>query len=73
MRYGDAYGIGDDLYRRDHAADVLRIAAPAVVGLVSVVLLVLSLLTPHGLRDQCRRERQERRQAKDWSRRKTSR
>ena len=68
LRYGDKYRIGEDTYRRDHAADVLRIAVPAAVAALALAALLLSLLTPAGLRDQWRRERRLREQAQAWSR-----
>jgi hypothetical protein len=32
LRYGDGYSIGEDTYRRDRAADVLRFLVPGAVA-----------------------------------------
>lgn len=69
LRYGEVHRIGDDTYRRDDRWDVLRILVPAAVAAVALLVLALSALTEGGLRDQWRRERTERQQARAWSRR----
>jgi hypothetical protein len=67
-RYGTTYTLGDTQHRHDTLRDKLAVVMPATAATLALASVVVSLVTPHGLAQQWRRELDDTRRARTWAR-----